>query len=933
MNASRPPALPSPVTGPAWYELTTWETAAELQVTPEVGLTSAEAAARLERYGPNELREAGVKPPWRIFLDQFTSKLVLILIAAALISAFVGDFKDAIAILAIVLLNAVLGFVQEHRAEQAMVALRKLAVPTVRVRRDGQLQEISSTQLAPGDIVLLEAGNLAPADGRLLEAVNLRIQEALLTGESEAVEKMTDPLPATAVPPPVGDRRNMAFMGSTVTYGRGQLAVTATGMATELGRVAEMIQSVEEGQTPLQRRLDQLGRVLAVVAIGLGLLVFALGLLIGEDWQLMLMTAISTAVAVVPEGLPAVVTITLALGAQRMLKRRSLVRKLPAVETLGSMTVICSDKTGTLTENRMTVTVLDLAGQRLELTEAIRHREPVTFETHPATNLTEEQPSLALLLMGSALCNDASLHPDAGHDGQFRAVGDPTEGALVVAAARFGLWKEALEASYPRVAEAPFDSDRKRMTTVHRVEDCDAWVAECLPGVAGSTVAFTKGSVDGMLEVSDRVWNGGAVEPLDAAWRARILAANEQLAGQGMRVLGVAFRPLAEPPVGQAAGAAALERELIFVGLVGMIDPPRPEVKGAVATAIAAGIRPVMITGDHPLTARQIAMDLGISQGGRILTGQDLARMSVADLEAVVEEVSVFARVSPEHKLNIVQALQNRGHVVGMTGDGVNDAPALKKADIGVAMGITGTDVAKEAAEMVLLDDSFTTIIAAVEEGRAIYDNIRKFIKFSLAGNLGKVFVLVTGPLLGMPLPFAPFQILWMNLVTDGLLGLGMAVEPAERDTMQRPPQKPSEGVFSRGLGRQIILTGLLIGAVALAVGYWAWSTGQAAWQTMLMTTVIFAQIAQANASRSGSDSFFRTNPLTNKPLLAASLLVLGLQLFVIYFRPLHELFGTMPLMAGQLGLTAAAAFVVLLAVELEKALARRSARQGKQEA
>ncbi|MCU0506879.1 MAG: cation-translocating P-type ATPase [Anaerolineae bacterium] len=896
---------------------------AELEVKATEGLTSAEAQSRLARYGPNELVERGGKKPWQILLAQFTSKLVLILIVAAVISAVVGDFKDAIAILAIVILNAVLGFAQEYRAEQAMAALKKLATPSVRVRRDGQISDISARELVPGDIVLLEAGNLVPADGRLLEAANLRIQEAILTGESEPVEKQTAALAAGAAAAALGDRRNMAFMGTTVTYGRGALAVTASGMSTELGKVADMLQEVGGGQTPLQRRLDQLGRALAIAALAMVVIVFGLGVVIGEDWRLMFMTAISMAVAVVPEGLPAVVTIALALGAQRMLKRQALIRKLPAVETLGSVTVICSDKTGTLTENRMTVTILDLAGHRLDLTEEIRHREPIVVTADPSADITRKEPALALLLMAGTLANDATLQPDAAHQGQFRAVGDPTEGALVVAAARFGLWKDRLESMYPRVGEVPFDSERKRMSTLHRIVDCDAWVSDCADLGDAEHLVFTKGAVDGLLEVATGVWERGQVRPLDDEWRRRIAAANEELAGKGMRVLGVAFRPGRPEDLRGANASPDLERDLVLIGLTGMIDPPRPEVQQAVVTCKAAGIRAVMITGDHPLTARQIAHELGISSNGKILTGADLARMSVEDLEAVVEDVSVYARVSPEHKLNIVEALQKRGHVVAMTGDGVNDAPALKRADIGVAMGITGTDVSKEASEMVLLNDNFTTIVAAVEEGRAIYDNIRKFIRFSLAGNLGKVLVVLAGPLLGMPLPFAPFQILWMNLVTDGVLGLGMSVEPAESGAMKRPPHSPSEGVFARGLGVQITWLGLLIGIVTLAIGFLAWQAGVAAWQTMILTAVIFGQVMQAHVWRSSRDSVFRMNPFSNKPLLIASLVIVALQLVVVYAPAMHGIFETVALSAQEMAITLIVPLVVLIAGEIEKAIRR----------
>jgi Ca2+-transporting ATPase len=914
-----------------WHRLSVEETVQTLAVVPARGLDSAEAARRLEAYGPNELRERGAKPPWRIFVDQFTGTLVLILIVAAVISAIIADWKDAIAILAIVFLNAVLGFVQEYRAEQAMAALKKLAAPSVRVRRDGALQEIAATQLVPGDIILLEAGNLAPADGRLLEAANLRIQEAILTGESEAVEKITEPIAGEDLA--LGDQRNMGFLGTTVVYGRGQLAVTATGMQTQLGRVADMIQSVEEGATPLQRRLDQLGRGLAVAALVLVVIIFVMGWLTGESLDLMVMTAISMAVAVVPEGLPAVVTISLALGAQRMLKRQALIRKLPAVETLGSVTVICSDKTGTLTENRMTVTVLDLAGHRLELTEQFHQREPVLLPAEGGAPLGPGQPGIALLLAGGALCSDAVLRPHPAREGEYHAVGDPTEGALVVAAARFGLWEAQLDAAYSRVGEIPFDSDRKRMTTVHCITCGEPPMADQATAYALAPlhehgyVAFTKGAGDGLLDISDRVWVNDHAEPIDDHWRARVAAGMEQMAEKGMRVLGLAFRPLDAQPTREQMTPDWLERNMILLGLVGMIDPPRAEVRDAVALCKTAGIRPVMITGDHPLTARQIASELGISENGRVLTGQELARLTPEELAAVVEDVSVYARVSPEHKLNIVQALQSRGHIVSMTGDGVNDAPALRRADIGVAMGITGTDVSKEAAEMVLLDDNFSTIVAAVEEGRAIYDNIRKFIKFSLAGNLGKVITVLVAPLLGLPLPLTPFQILWMNLATDGLLGLGMSVEAPERDTMQRPPYDPNQSIFGRGLGAYILFLGVLIGAIALGMALWAYRSGQAEWQTMVLTTLIFSQAFQALATRSNVDSLFGPGFFRNRPLWIAIIATVALQLLVIYAPFLHTLFGTMPLSAAQLAAVVGASSLVLWVVELEKWFRRRRAR------
>jgi P-type Ca2+ transporter type 2C len=894
-----------------WYGRTTTEILDFFGVNRSNGLSPQQVEFRQKEQGPNELVERGGRTPWQILWEQLTATMVVILIIAAVISGLLGSFKDTIAIGAIVVLYALLGFTQEYRAEQAMAALKKLAVPLVKVLRGGRLKEISARELVPGDIIQLETGNVVPADSRLLESVNLRIQEAALTGESEPVEKQTEPL--TGADLPLGDRRNMAYMGTVVTVGRGQAVVVATGMQTELGKIANLIQQAGHEQTPLQRRLDQLGRVLAVIGLGIAALIFGLGLWRGDNLTHMLLTAVSVAVAIVPEGLPAVVTITLALGAQRMLRRRALIRKLPAVETLGSVTVICSDKTGTLTENRMTVVVLDVAGHEVDLNEPLREDGALV------SNLDEVKSSpFPLLLLGGALCNDAQLTPDA-KPGDFHTIGDPTEGALVVAAARFGLWKNNLEQALPRVAELPFDSDRKRMTTVHRVvetEQPDAWrFADEAP-----YVAFTKGSVDGLLDISTHVWNEGQRTPLTPELRQRIEAANTRLAQKGMRVLGVAFQPRQSP----SAGDLPLETDLTFVGLFGMIDPPRAEVKAAVQSCKSAGIRPVMITGDHPLTALHIAKELGIAHGERVITGQVLEAMSDAELEQIVEGTSVYARVSPEHKLRIVQALQTKGHVVAMTGDGVNDAPALKKAEIGVAMGITGTDVAKEASEMVLLDDNFATIVAAVEEGRVIYDNVRKFVKFSVAGNVGKVLVMLLAPFLGKPLPLLPLQLLWLNLLTDGLLGLGLGVEPAERETMRRPPYSPKENLFSRGMGLHIGWVGGLIGALALGVGAWYFFAGLPQWQTMVFTTLAFAQMWQALASRSVRESIFTLGIFSNPLLIGMIGLTLALQLAVIYVPFLQDFFQTMPLTLGDLGLSVGLSSLVFVAIEVEKWLARR---------
>ncbi len=919
MNKSVSPAsdIPNNKTE-RWHTLTVEETLARLE-TQASGLTPTETARRLAEYGPNELIDRGVKSVWRILWEQLTAIMVVILIVAAVISAALGDYQDAIAILAIVVLNAVLGVTQEYRAEKAMSALKKMAVPTVKVHRDGHVREISARDLVPGDIVLLEAGGFAPADGRLLESVNLRIQEAALTGESEPVEKHTGALAGDYLP--LGDRRNMIFMGTVITYGRGLAVITGTGMRTELGLIAEMIQTVEREPTPLQRRLEQLGHGLAIAALAIVALVFALGVLRGEDLKLMFLTAIGMAVAAVPEGLPAVVTIALALGAQRMLKRRALIRKLPAVETLGSVTVICSDKTGTLTENRMAVTVLDVLGESQHIDTLLRKGVPVL----DAEMTPQEKPhvrSLGLLVKAAALCNDATLEASEDGKGRYKAIGDPTEGALIIAAAQLGMLKPTLDQRWPRIAEAPFTSERKRMTTVHRVtvltEQNDT------PWHNAPYVAFCKGAVDEMLPIASHVWAGDQAVPLTAELRQRILTANNRFAQDGQRVLGVAFRALSALP--EKVDETNLEQDLTFIGLIGMVDPPRPEVKVSVQTCKTAGIRPVMITGDHPLTAQYIARELSIAAQGNVLTGHDLEGMSVEELENVVESVPVYARVSPEHKLKIVQALQDKGHIVAMTGDGVNDAPALKKSDIGVAMGITGTDVSKEAADMVLLDDNFATIVAAVEEGRTIYDNIRKFIKYTMTSNSGEIWTMLLAPFLGMPLPLLPLQILWVNLVTDGLPGLALAVEPAERDTMRRPPYHPKENIFGRGMGRHILWVGLLMGLVSLAMGYWAWSTGHPGWQTMVFTTLTLSQMGHALAIRSGRDSLFQVGLLSNKPLLGAVLLTFILQLAVVYLPFMQEIFKTTSLPPGDLAVSLLLSTVVFWGVELEKWWLRRRA-------
>ncbi len=907
-----------------WYQLEEDEVVQSLHTDASNGLSTGDANRRLAEVGPNELVERDIKSPLKILWEQLAAVMVLILIVAAAVSLILQEWDDAAVILAIVVLNAVLGFSQDYRAERAIAALKKMAVPTVRVRRDGEIQEISAIEVVPGDVMLLEAGNKVSADGRLIESVNLQAQESALTGESEPVEKSTQYI--TTYDLPVGDRKNMVFMGTVITYGRGAAVVTETGMDTELGNIAEMLQSVEREPTPLQRRLDRLGKTLAWMTLVIIAIVFVLGLLRNEDVKLMLLTGMSMAVAAIPEGLPAVVTITLALGSRRMLQRQALIRKLPAVETLGSVTIICSDKTGTLTENRMTVTVLDVAGEKQDI-ETLLDDGVAILDAEFDKSAQPPRRSLGLLLRAAALCNDATLQPGNDSSRSLRAIGDPTESALVIAAAKLGVIKQELEDRLPRVGEIPFTSERKRMMTIHQVTSVpDPSMA---PWHEAPYVAFTKGAVDSLLEVSDSVWTGEGLVGLDAELTERIYQSNAKLADAGQRVLGVAFKPIEKEPTGEYG--EEFEQNLTFVGLIGMLDPPRPEVKEAVSTSRSAGIRPIMITGDHPLTAKHIADKLGISTNGNILTGTDLTTMSRVDLSESVQDVSVFARVSPENKLDIVKALQDNGEVVAMTGDGVNDAPALKKADIGVAMGITGTDVSKEASDMVLLDDNFATIVSAIEEGRVIYDNIRTFITYILSSNTGEIWVMLVAPFLGMPLPLLPLQILWINLVTDGLPGLALAVEPAEKGTMSRPPYKPGESVFSQGIARQIIWIGILMGAVSLGVGFVAYtsqgSINGGTWQTMIFTTLTLAQMGNALATRSKLQSLFTIGLGSNRVMLGVVLLTLALQLAVIYLPFLQRLFSTKPLSGFELVVCLAASTVVFWATEIEKWYLRRKER------
>ncbi len=914
----------------AWHLLGRSETLEQLQTSAEKGLNSDDAARRLQEYGPNELVEKPLKSPLKIFAEQITDPLVLLLLFAAGVSALLGKADSVIAIMLIVALNATLGVFQEYRAEQAMAALKQMAAPLVRVRRDGQIKEINAAELVPGDVILLETGSIIPADSRVVDAINLSVQEASLTGESLPVQKGTDALAKADLS--VGDRQNMVHMGTAVTYGRGTAVVVKTGMATELGRIAELIQTVEDEITPLQRRMAEVGKVLVIAALGVLGLAFLIGLTAGQTLDDVLLNAVAIAVAVVPEGLPAVVTIALALGAQRMLRRNALIRQLPAVETLGSVTTICSDKTGTLTLNRMTVKVVDVAGETIDLDELVGRG--MTSLVNGTNSAPAPHQAQALVLGGTALCNDVVIERDANSG--MRLLGDPTEGALVAATEHFGIDRTQLEAVVPRQGEAPFSSERKRMTTVHSLNpDAHPGPAEnYLIDLFGTKnypyLVLTKGSVDGLLEISDSVWVDGNKEPLTPNLRQRIEASNNHLAEDGLRVLGLALRQLTEKP--DDWQPETLEHNLTFVGMVGMIDPPRPEVKSAVEVCRTAGIRPVMITGDHPLTAFNIASQLGIAQpGSRVLTGQDLNRMDTADLEAVVEDVAVYARVSPEHKMNIIQALQNRGHIVAMTGDGVNDAPALKRSDIGVAMGITGTDVSKEAADMVLVDDNFTTIVSSVEEGRTIFDNVRRFIKYLLASNTGELIVLLISDLIaGMTLPLTTLQILWMNLITDGIPALALGVEQSEKGSMKRPPYAPNESIFGRGLGRHVVMIGTVLGLTGLGLGYWAWSNditasnGEPAWNTIVFMFLMLAQMGHALSLRSHRESFFALPFFGNRLLLGAVVSTVILQLLAVYTPFFNNLFNTNPLTLQQLALCLVLGTVVFWTSELEKLLIRR---------
>ncbi len=858
--------------------------------------------------------------------DQITEPLVLILIGAALLSAVLGEWADVVVILAIVILNALLGASQEQRAEASLAALKKMGAPTARVLRDGRVREVPAEELVPGDVILLEAGDSVPADARILESASLRTDEAALTGESEPVEKGHRPLDPEKVHG-LGDLGNLVFNGTTVAYGRGRAVVYATGMETALGQIAGLLADEPQEQTPLQRRMGEVGRTLGLAAGVLVLLVFGMGLIRGEELITMLLTAVSLAVAAIPEGLPAIVTIVLALGVQRMAARRAIIRRLPAVETLGTATVIASDKTGTLTLNRMTVTHLVTAEGELDLSDG--SSEAAAAQGAPAVAAVPEAtgpdgvlaPTVAWLVAGGALANDSRLEEE---DGTVRAIGDPTETALLAVARRLGVSLSRLDRAFPRVAELPFDSDRKRMTTFHRPE---AGAEDLVPGITqlGELVAFTKGAPDVVIERCQSILGPDGVRPLKDEDRQKLLAANERLAGQALRVLAVACR--AWPAVPDPLEPETAEDELIFLGLMGMLDPPRPEVAQAIREAKGAGIRTIMVTGDHAITAAAIAKRLELVDPGQepeIISGRELETIDDETLKEKVRTVSVFARVSPEHKLRIVRALKANGAVVAVTGDGVNDAPALKGADIGCAMGITGTDVSRSAADMVLADDNYATIVSAVREGRVIYANIRKAIHYLLSCNIGEIVAIFFGIALGLGSPLTPIQILWVNLVTDGLPALALGVEPAEPGVMERRPRSPKESIFSGGLGWQMLWQGAMIGFLTLGLYWWGLmylTPGEA--RTLAFATLAFTQLAHSFNVRSTHASLFQIGWFSNRALLLAVAASALLQVTVLAVPFLAPFFDVVPLSILDLELLLVATVTPWVVVELYKAIRR----------
>ncbi|MFO7153062.1 MAG: calcium-transporting P-type ATPase, PMR1-type [Bacillota bacterium] len=894
-----------------WYALCSEETAENLKTSLDKGLSSETAKERLKEFGYNEL--IGKKGPtvFEMFLDQFKDFLVIILIVASLVSILIGEVIDSLVIILIVILNAVLGVIQEYRASKALDALKKMAAPEAKVIRDSTVQVIPARELVPGDIVLLEAGNYVPADLRIVESVNLKIDESALTGESVPVEKNAEKVLSGEVP--LGDRVNCAFMGTVVTYGRGKGIVVSTGMKTEIGMIAKMLESYEEEVTPLQKKLEETGKILGIASLVICGVVFVIGILRGISFLEMFMTSISLAVAAIPEGLPAIVTIVLALGLQRMVKRNSIIKKLHAVETLGSTTVICSDKTGTLTQNQMTATKIYTDGQFFSITgEGYRPTGDFYLDdkkVDPKANTALEQ-----LLKIGALCNDAKLEKvNQGEDSSnWRILGDPTEGALVVAAAKAGLFTSELEKDQPRLKEIPFDSDRKLMTTIHPWD--------------GKYVAYVKGAPDVLISRSKYIFKANQVRPLTQDDIEEISKANKAMASHALRVLALAYRPLDELP--EEPTSEEIENELIFVGLIGMIDPPRPEAIEAIKTCKRAGIRPVMITGDHKDTAVAIAKQLNLMENeDDVLTGAELDAMSDEELLKESRRVSVYARVSPIHKLRIVDAIKSNGHIAAMTGDGVNDAPALKKADIGVAMGITGTDVAKETADMILVDDNFASIVAAVEEGRVIYSNIRKFIFFLLSCNIAEILIIFVSMLAGLPVPLKPIQLLWINVLTDAFPALALGMENKEPDIMQKPPRKPDEPIIDRRMCWQIAIQSFFMTVAVIGVFVYALKTTADVEKarTFAFTTLILSELLRAYTSRSETHSVFEIGFFSNRFMVLGTSLSLILLLAVIYVPVLRTIFDTTYLSFLDMDIILLFSLLPFTSAEIGKVLLRKS--------
>ena len=855
-----------------WHLINQQELIEILGAKPD-GLRQADAAEKLITHGSNELVREKKKPLWLKFLKQFQDFMIIVLMVAAVISGIMGDVTDTVIILLIVIINAIIGFVQEYRAEKAVEALRSMAAPNATVMRDGNIRVLPSKELVPGDKVLLEAGQIVPADIRLIEVHSLKMQESALTGEAHDVEKHAGEL--TEEDLPLGDRKNMAFKGTFITNGRGHGLVVQTGMETEMGRIARMLAG-DDNTTPLQKRMAAFGKNLSYVVLGICMVIFITGYLRGEDPIRLLLTTISLAVAAIPEALPAVITISLAFGAKRMVKRHALIRKLPAVETLGSVTYICTDKTGTLTQNKM----------RVE-------------KSMPVISINDDDEFHHLLLLNMALSNDVQVNEKGN------ITGDSTELALYEYAAGQQYSKGDLLEKYPRIAEIPFDSTRKCMSTLHRYEN--------------RYLLLVKGALESIL---DRSAIG------EESYAKDLHRKTEEMAAEGYRVLAHAYRWIDD--FSEKTAFHDLENNLTVIGLTGIMDPPRAEAALAIADCYSAGIQPVMITGDHPETARSIASKIGIlkecdkNNKQAVITGKELAQLNWDGFLTIVEKIRVYARVSPAQKLHIVKALQEKGQFVAMTGDGVNDAPALKNADIGVAMGITGTDVSKEAAHMILLDDNFATIALAVREGRRIFDNIRKFIKYTLTSNSGEIWVIFLAPLVGLPIPLLPVHILWINLVTDGLPGLALSSEKAEKNIMQRPPRHPKESIFAKGLGLHVMWVGLLMGAVSLGMQAWSIHDGNSHWQTMVFNVLCLSQMGHVLAIRSERQSLFRMGMLSNKPLLGAVLLTLVLQLAVTYVPFLQPVFKTVALTLNEFLLVVAVSSLVFFAVEAEKAIFRR---------